>query len=98
MRVDGRRRRKPDLLADLAHGRRIAVPVDVLDEVVPDLLLAGREHAGSLVSLDGDERVFATRVETPADAVNENNEKAAPRVGRLRCAGEDLNLHDRNGH
>jgi len=33
------------VLADLADGRRIAVPVDVLDEVVPDLLLTGREHA-----------------------------------------------------
>jgi hypothetical protein len=39
------------------------------------------------------ERVFATSVEAPADGVNK---KAAPRGGS--CAGEDLNLHDRNGH
>ena len=34
-------------LADLADRRRIAVPVDVLDEVVPDLLLPRGEHAAS---------------------------------------------------
>ena len=42
--VHGRGRGEPDLLADLAHGRWIAVPVDVLDEVVPDLLLPLCEH------------------------------------------------------
>ena len=44
MGVHGRRRGEPDLLADLAHRRRVAVGVDVLDEVVPDLLLAVGEH------------------------------------------------------
>src|SRR5207247_1642874 len=40
MGVDGRRRGEPHLLADLADGGRIAVRVDVLDEELPDLLLA----------------------------------------------------------
>ena len=44
VRVDGRGRGEADPLADLAHRRRVAVAVDVLDEVVPDLLLAGGEH------------------------------------------------------
>jgi hypothetical protein len=48
VRVDRRRGREADLLADLADGRRVAVAVDVLDEEVPDLLLAGREHRASL--------------------------------------------------
>ncbi len=39
VRVDGGRRSQPDRLADLAHGRGIAVPVDVVDEELPDLLL-----------------------------------------------------------
>ena len=47
MRVDGRRRGEPDRLADLAHGRRVAVPVDVADEELPDLLLPCREHRAS---------------------------------------------------
>src|SRR5262249_61266912 len=42
--VHGRGRGKPDGLADLAHRRRIAVPVDVVDEEVPDLLLSSRQH------------------------------------------------------
>src|SRR5581483_4817715 len=42
--VHGRRRGEADALSDLAHGRRVAVRVDVLDEVVPDLLLAGGQH------------------------------------------------------
>jgi len=49
--VHGGRRGKPDLLADLAHGRRIAVPVDVGDEELPDLLLTGGE--GGLDGHDG---------------------------------------------
>ena len=69
MGVHRRRRGQADLLADLAHGRRVAVAVDVLDEVVPDLLLAVGEHGvsppGSLI-----ERVFDSKVETPADGVN----------------------------
>src|SRR4029077_6137558 len=93
MRVNGRRGGEPDLLADLAHSRGIAVQVDVLDEVVPDLLLTGREHWGSLGFVDGDERVFAIRVETPADAVNVPKRKSRPTWDGFRCAGEDLNLH-----
>ena len=71
VRVHRRGRGEPDVLADLAHGRRVAVAVDVLDEEVPDLLLPGREHErSSEVARCRVERVFATRVETPADAVN----------------------------
>jgi hypothetical protein len=46
------------------------------------------------------ERVFVTRVEIPADAVNGDfgqcpgKGKAAPEGG-FECAGEDLNLHGR---
>ena len=47
VRMHGRGRGEPDLLADLAHRRRIAVPVDVLDEEVPDLLLPLGEHRAS---------------------------------------------------
>src|SRR4029453_14623260 len=36
---EGGRRGQSDRLADLAHGRGIAVPVDVVDEELPDLLL-----------------------------------------------------------
>jgi hypothetical protein len=43
------------------------------------------------------ERVFAIRVETPPDAVNPSKKRAAREDGS-KCAGEDLNLHDRNGH
>src|SRR5581483_9154700 len=88
VRVHGRRRGQADLLADLADGRRVAVPVDVLDEVVPDLLLTGREHAASLTVADGDERVFATRVETPADGVN-GKRRSRP-AGRLRMRWRGL--------
>ncbi len=69
--MHGRRRGKPDLLADLANGGRVAVPIDVLDEVVPDLLLAGGEHRallGGRVCVV--ERVFERRVESPSDVVN----------------------------
>ena len=44
VRVHGRGGGEPDRLADLAHGRRVAVPVDVLDEELPDLLLPCRQH------------------------------------------------------
>ena len=44
VRVDGRGRGEPHLLADLAHGRRVAVVVDVGDEELPDLLLARGER------------------------------------------------------
>src|SRR5205814_2263021 len=44
VRMDRRGRRKPDGLADLPNRRRIAVPVDVLDEEVPDLLLSSGQH------------------------------------------------------
>ena len=50
VRVHGRRRGEPDRLADLAHGRRVAVPVDVLDEEVPDLLLPCGQHVRLLAS------------------------------------------------
>ena len=76
MRVNGRRRRQPDRLADLAHRRRIAVPVDVLDEEVPDLLLSACQldvahDASPRIRGRWDERVFAMRVETPADDVKD---------------------------
>ncbi len=45
MRVHGRRRSEPDLLADLANGRWVAVVIDVRDEEFPDLLLALGEQA-----------------------------------------------------
>src|SRR5581483_7321088 len=76
--VHGRRRGEADALSDLAHGRRVAVRVDVLDEVVPDLLLAGGQHGRLQGRLDGIERVFSLMVETPADGVNE---KGPPRDG-----------------
>ena len=44
MGVDGRRRGKSHCLADLAHRRRIAVVVHVLDQESPDLLLTGGQH------------------------------------------------------
>ena len=34
----------PDALANLSHRGRVAVPVDVLDEELPALLLSRREH------------------------------------------------------
>src|SRR5581483_10631528 len=77
VRVHRRGRGEPYLLADLAHGRRVAVPVDVLDEVVPDLLLAGGEQETLLGVADGDERVFAIRVESPADVVKRGWETRA---------------------
>src|ERR1700754_3907544 len=40
MRVDGRRRRQPDRLADVAHRRRVAVLGRVALDEVEDLLLA----------------------------------------------------------
>src|SRR5215467_13349337 len=39
MGVDGRRRGKAYRPPDLAHRRRVAVPVDVVDEEAPDLAL-----------------------------------------------------------
>jgi hypothetical protein len=51
------------------------VPVDVLDEVVPDFLLTGGEHSRSSEGVgDWVERVFVTRVEIPADGVNKAGE------------------------
>ncbi len=44
MGVHRRRRGEPDLLADLAHRRRVAVVVDVRDEELPDLLLTRGER------------------------------------------------------
>ena len=45
--VHGRGRGEADRLADLAHGGGIAMPVDVADEELPDLLLPCREHRAS---------------------------------------------------
>ena len=53
MGVHRRRRREPDGLADLAHGRWVAVLVDVRLQVLPDLLLPVRQHRRLL-----SERVF----------------------------------------
>jgi hypothetical protein len=44
------------------------------------------------------ERVFAIRVGTPADAVKVSEKNESRPKAALECAGEDLNLHDRNGH
>ena len=98
VRVHRRGRRKPDLLPDLAHGRRIAVPVDVLDEKVPDLLLTGGEHLAPPRSFDGDERVFALQSRDSSGRRQRANNKKPPRGTAPQCAGEDLNLHGRNGH
>ena len=106
MRVHGRGRGEPHLLADLAHRRRVAVPVDVLDEVVPDLLLPVGEHRPSALVV---ERVFARRVRIPADGVkaplvgassgpNSSRTTKPPRGRLASCAGEDLNLHGLSGH
>ena len=51
--VDGRRRGEPDALADLAHRRRVAVPVHVLDEEVPDLLLPAGQRGHEGIRLQG---------------------------------------------
>src|SRR5436309_11120847 len=48
VRVHRRRRREPDRLADLADGRRVALPLAVLDEELPDLSLPGGQHHASL--------------------------------------------------
>ena len=66
VRVHRRRRRQAHLLADLPHRRRVAVPVDVVDQEVLDLLLPSGQHRASSWMV---ERVFAIRVETPADDV-----------------------------
>ncbi len=57
---------EPDGLADLTHGRGIAVPVDVVDEELPDLLLPCGEHRASLVRAAGVERVFAKESRDPS--------------------------------
>src|SRR5581483_912594 len=48
MGVHGGRRRKPHGLPDLAHRRRVAVPVDVVEDEAPDLSLAGRQFRAGL--------------------------------------------------
>ena len=87
-----RGRREPHGLADLPDRRRIAVPVDVLDEEVPDFLLSSRQHFRLQGRLD--EHVFATSVGTPPDVVNRRLWAAPPTD---KCAGEDLNLHAPQG-
>ena len=88
--MDGRGGREPDLGADLAHRRRVAVAVDVLDEVVPDLLLPFGEHRRLRASTD--ERVFVISVEPPADGVKRfwlaarTIERVRPRPDRLAAA------------
>src|SRR4029077_4818908 len=60
-RVDRGRRREADRFADLAHGRRIAVPVDVLDEEAPDLSLpAGQLGCRLHLTLRGSGKVANT--------------------------------------
>ena len=72
-------RGEADLLADLAHRGRVAVRVHVLDEVVPDLLLAGGEQGGKPPGVaEVDERVFAISVETPSDDVKPPERTAGP--------------------
>ena len=39
-----RRRSEPDGVSDLAHGGRIPVRIDVIDDEIPDLLLPGGQH------------------------------------------------------
>ena len=106
MGVHGGGRREPDRLADLAHRRRVAVAVHVFDEELPDLLLPWGEHAaGRSASGVVVERVFAVKGSPPsgrrqlAGADRPPPERDGGHAARLlRCAGEDLNLHDRNGH
>ena len=67
VRMHRRRRREADVLADLAHGRRVAVLVDVLDEVVPDLLLAGGEHRAAPPLILGARFEVGTNVCSPSE-------------------------------
>ena len=100
VRVHRRRRREPDVLADLAHRRRVAVPVDVLDEEVPDLLLPGGEQGASEKSLTN---VCSPSSRDPAERVNLPSNKAG--VGErvaLEGAGARIRtgvapLHERVG-
>ena len=96
VRVHRRRRREPDALADLPHGRRVAVPVDVVDEEVPDLLLSTGQHTrlqGRVTNVCSPEaRDSSGRSQT--GATNKARRDAGPR----ECAGEDLNLHGLKGH
>ncbi len=99
MGVHGGRRGEPDGLADLAHGRRVAVPVDVVDEKGPDLLLASGElHFHGLLARGRVERVFDRRVETPPDGVKRNDKGRPEGRPEAMQAGEDLNLHGLFGH
>ncbi len=47
MRVDRRGGGEPNLGADLTHSRWVAVAVDVVDHVIPDLSLPFGEHRAS---------------------------------------------------
>src|SRR5262249_34950732 len=48
VRVHRGRRGEADCFPDLTDRRRVAVALRVLDEELPDLSLAGREHVGDL--------------------------------------------------
>ena len=82
VRMHRRGRGQADLFADLAHRRRVAVAVDVLDQEVPDLLLALGEHEASVVGSGGAvTNVCSTRrVESPADGVNRTRGSCAHAV------------------
>src|SRR5262249_50569737 len=93
VRVDGGRRRQADGLTDLAHGRRIAVPVDVLDEEAPDLSLPSGQLGCRLhLTLRGSGKV-ANRCSTADYGLLRTASTERPPDGGLECAGEDLNLH-----
>ena len=87
--MHGRRRGEPDGLADLAHRRRVAVRVDVVGQVVPDLLLSAGQHRGTSGSVGGNERVFASQGRAPPDGVKRENDRRPPSGGprRMRWRG-----------
>src|SRR5205823_14872313 len=95
--VHGGGRGETHRLADLPHRRRIAVPVDVLDEEAPDLALpAGQLGCRLHLTLRGSGKVANTCSAGGygflRTASNRPKEKGRPGAA-YECAGEDLNLH-----
>src|ERR1700756_3531782 len=106
--MHGRGRREADGLADLAHGRRVAVPVDVIAEKAPDLALpAGQLGCRLHLTLRGSGTVSnvcstagyallrtESRLQTtPAKPASRGRADDKTAGAVLECAGEDLNLH-----
>jgi hypothetical protein len=79
------------------------VLVHVLDEVLPDLLLAcgqlglGGQHVVSSRGRFMDERMFVVKGRPPSGRTSSGLRKRALE-GPFACAGEDLNLHGLSGH